>query len=288
MFKIKKRVISLKNEPFIIAELSGNHNGSLSNALKLIEIAAKCKVDAIKLQTFTANTITMKSKEKEFFIKDKKNIWRNKSLYELYDKAHTPWNWHKKIFEEAKKKKLIYFSSPFDETAVDFLEKLNVPAYKIASFEINHHPLLKKIAKTKKPVIMSTGLAKAKEIYDAINILKKNGTKNIAILKCTSSYPAVIRDLNLNTIVEMRKKFKCEIGFSDHSLGNTAALTAIALGATIIEKHLTIKKNFGIDGKFSSEFKEMKDLKQKSIETWQSKGKIFFGATNTEKKIFKV
>ena len=284
MFKIKNRIISKNHKPFIIAELSGNHNGSLKNALKLIDIAAKCKVDAVKLQTFKANTITMKSDRSEFFIKDKKNIWKNQSLYQLYDKAHTPWDWHREIFKKAKQKKLIIFSSPFDETAVDFLEKLNVPAYKVASFEINHTPLLKRIAQTRKPVILSTGLASFLDIKNAITILKKNGCKKVAILKCTSSYPAKASDLNLRTIAQMKKKFNCEVGFSDHSIGNSAALTAIGMGATIIEKHLTLKKNFGIDGKFSSEYDGMSSLKKDSISAWQSMGSVLFGPTKNENR----
>ena len=287
MFRIKNRIISNNHQPFIIAELSGNHNGSLSNALKLVDIAAKCKVDAVKLQTFKADTITMKSNQKEFFIKDKKNIWRNQSLYKLYDKAHTPWEWHDKIFKRAKKKNIIIFSSPFDETAVDFLENLKVPAYKIASFEINHFPLLQRIAKTKKPVILSTGLASFLDIKNAIKFLKKNGCKNIAILKCTSSYPADPKDLNLKTIIEMKKRFKCEVGFSDHTVDNSSALTAISLGASIIEKHLSLKKNFGIDGKFSSDFDGMKNLKKDSIKAWQSKGVTLFGPTKSEKRYLK-
>ena len=286
MLKIKKRIISKNHKPFIIAEMSGNHNGSLSKALKIVDLAAEAGVDAIKLQTFTAETITMKGSRKEFFIKDKKNIWKNNSLYDLYKKAETPWEWHKKIFDRAKNKKLIYFSSPFDETAVDFLEKLNVPMYKIASFENNHYPLLKKIAKTGKPVIMSTGLATLDEIKDSVEHLKKNGCKQLALLKCTSSYPANPTDLNLISIQKLKKIFKCEVGFSDHSLGIGASITAIAYGATIIEKHFTLKKDEGLDGFFSSEVKEMKRMREESIISWLSKGKNFFGPSKSE-KIFK-
>ena len=286
MLKIKKRIISKNHKPFIIAEMSGNHNGSLSKALKIVDLAAEAGVDAIKLQTFTAETITMKGSRKEFFIKDKKNIWKNNSLYDLYKKAETPWEWHKKIFDRAKNKKLIYFSSPFDETAVDFLEKLNVPMYKIASFENNHYPLLKKIAKTGKPVIMSTGLATLDEIKDSVEHLKKNGCKQLALLKCTSSYPANPTDLNLISIQKLKKIFKCEVGFSDHSLGIGASITAIAYGATIIEKHFTLKKDEGLDGFFSSEVKEMKRMREETIISWLSKGKNFFGPSKSE-KIFK-
>ncbi len=282
MFKIKKRLISDKKKPFIIAEMSGNHNGSLAKALKIVDLAAEAGVDAIKLQTYTPETITMRSTRKEFFIKDKKNMWKNNSLFDLYKKAHTPWVWHKAIFERAIKKKLVFFSSPFDETAVDFLENLNIPLYKIASLESNHFPLLKKIAKTGKPVIMSTGLSTLLEIKESVNYLRKNGCKQLALLKCTSSYPANPEDLNLISIKKLKKIFNCEVGFSDHSLGIGAALTAISHGASIIEKHFTIEKNKGVDGFFSSEVTEMKRLKEESIVAWKAKGKVFFGPTKNE------
>ena len=264
--------------------MSGNHNGSLSNALKIVDLAAKAGADAIKLQTYTPDTITMKSERKEFFIKDKKNLWKNNSLYNLYNIAHTPWSWHKKIFERAKKNKLIFFSSPFDETSVNFLENLNVPLYKIASFENNHFPLLKSVAQTGKPVIMSTGLATLRELKESVKYLRKNGCKYLALLKCTSSYPANASDLNLVTIKELKKIFKCEVGFSDHSLGIGAPISAINFGATIIEKHFTIRKNIGVDGIFSSDFEEMKRLKQESKVAWLAKGNIFFGPTKNENK----
>lgn len=283
MIKIKSRLISSKHKPFVIAELSGNHNGSLSNALKLVDLAAKSGVDAIKLQTFTAETITLKSNKKDFLIKDKNNPWKkDHTLFRLYKKAHTPWAWHKKIFDRAKKHKLIYFSSPFDETAVDYLEKLNVPIYKIASFENNHYPLLKKVAETGKPIIMSIGLSNLRELKDSVKYLKKHGCKKIALLKCTSSYPANPSDLNLKTIENLKKIFKCEIGFSDHSLGIGAAISAVALGACIIEKHFTLKKNVGVDGKFSSEINEMKLLKKECDISWKALGKVFYGATKNE------
>lgn len=285
MIKIKTRIISKRHKPFIIAELSGNHNGSIQNAFKLVDLAASCGVDAIKLQTYTPETITLFSHKKDFLIKDKKNPWKkSQTLFNLYKKAHTPWSWHKKIFERAKKKNLIYFSSPFDETAVDFLEDLNVPMYKIASFENNHFPLLKKVAKTGKPVIVSTGLATLKQIKETVNCLKKNGCKNFALLKCTSSYPADPKDLNLLSIQQLKRLFNCEVGFSDHSLGIGAAISAISYGATIIEKHFTLNKSKGVDGKFSSEAEELKMLRRESEIVWQAKGKIFFGPTNNETK----
>ena len=283
MFKIKKRIISTKNKPFIIAEMSGNHNGSLNDAIKIVDFAADAGVDAIKLQTYKPDTITMQSNRKEFFIKDKNNMWKNNSLFELYKKAQTPWEWHKKIFERAKKKKLIFFSSPFDETAVDFLESLKVPLYKVASFENNHYPLLKKIALTGKPVIMSLGLSTLSEIRDSVNYLKKNGCKQLALLKCTSSYPANPKDLNLISINKLKEIFKCEVGFSDHSIGIGAALTAINYGASIIEKHFTLDKQRGVDGFFSSEVNELKRLKAESIVCWKAKGRVFFGPSKSEK-----
>tara|TARA_X000001036_G_scaffold426598_1_gene454191 strand:+ start:3009 stop:4052 length:1044 start_codon:yes stop_codon:yes gene_type:complete len=284
VIKIKKKKFFKNNKPFIIAEMSGNHNGLLSNALKLVDLAAKCGADAIKLQTFTPNTITMKSKRKEFYIKDKKNLWKNNSLFELYKKAHTPWEWHHQIFQRAKKRKIICFSSPFDETAVDFLEKLNVPFYKIASFENTHFPLLKKIANTGKPIIMSTGLASMKEINASVQFLRKNGCKSLALLKCTSAYPADPSDLNLLTIKDLKKRFNCEVGISDHSLGIGAAIAAVSLGAVIIEKHFSLKKNVGVDGKFSSEVNEMKNLIDQSKIASKSLGKVFYGPTENEKK----
>lgn len=284
MIKIKSRKISKSHEPFVIAELSANHNGSLKNALKLVDLASKSGVDAIKLQTFTPESITLNCKKKDFLISDKKNIWKkNNSLFSLYKKAQTPWEWHKQIFEKAKRKNLIYFSSPFDETAVDFLEELNVPAYKIASFENNHYPLLKKVARTGKPVIMSLGLSTLDEIKRSFVYLKKNGCKQIALLKCTSSYPANTKDLNLFTIKDLKKKFNCEIGYSDHSLGIGAAISAVTLGATIIEKHFTLEKNKGVDGKFSIEKNEMQTLKKECTRSWQALGKVYYGPTKNER-----
>jgi pseudaminic acid synthase len=287
MFRISKKTISTKHKPFIIAEMSGNHNGSLKNALKIVDLAAKAGADAIKLQTYTPETITMKSSRKEFFIKDKKNLWKNNSLFNLYKKAQTPWEWHKKIFERAKKNNLIFFSSPFDESAVDFLENLNVPMYKIASFENNHYPLLKRVAKTKKPIIMSTGLASLKDLKGSVKYLRQNGCKQLALLKCTSSYPANPKDLNLTTIKKMKEIFKCEVGFSDHSLGIGAAITAVNNGATIIEKHFTLSKKKGVDGAFSSEFDELKTLKKETEVAWLANGKIFFGPSKSETKFIK-
>ncbi len=282
MFTIKSRIISNKSKPFIIAEMSANHNGSLNNALKLVDIAAKSGADAIKLQTYTADTMTIKSNRKEFLITNKKNLWKNKTLYELYKKGETPLSWHKKIFERAKKNKIICFSSPFDETAVDFLEKLKTPVYKVASFENEHYPLLKKIASTGKPVIMSIGMLNLNELEQSVNYLKKNGCKKIALLKCTSSYPAQSKDINILTIPYLKKKFKCEIGYSDHSLGIGASIAAIAHGASIIEKHFTLKKNIGLDGKFSSDHSELSEMVKQCNIAKESLGKVKVGPSKNE------
>ena len=274
-----------KKTPIIIAEMSGNHNGSLKQALKIVKEASKAGADAIKLQTYTADTITLNSKNRDFIIHDKKSLWKKEKLYNLYKKAHTPWSWHKKIFNLAKKLNIVCFSSPFDETAVDFLEKLNTPIYKIASFEITHLPLIKKVAETKKPIIMSTGLASKKEIKEAVRIAKKNGCPKVILLKCTSAYPASIGDSNLKTIIDLKKTFKCDVGFSDHTLGIGAALAAIATGASVIEKHFTLsKKDKGVDTAFSMDVSQLKLLVKEAKNAYYSIGKINYKLSNSEKK----
>jgi len=275
-------------KPFIIAEISGNHNGSLKNALKIVRSAAKCGVSAIKLQTYTANTMTINSKKKDFLILDKKSLWKGYSLYKLYQKAHTPWDWHKPLFNEAKKNGLLYFSTPFDHTAVDFLEKFNLPIYKVSSFENTDLRLIKRIAKTKKPLIISLGMANLKEISEAVKTARKSGCKKIILLKCTSDYPAKPEDSNLATIEYLKKKFKCEVGLSDHTLGIGTSIAAIARGATVIEKHFTYNKKLkSVDSKFSLDFKEMKKLVEESIVAWKSIGKIKFKPSKSERRNLK-
>ena len=265
--------------------MSGNHNGSLKKALEIVKEASKAGADAIKLQTYTAETITINSKSRDFIIHDKKSLWKKERLYNLYKKAHTPWSWHKKIYDLAKKLNLVCFSSPFDETAVDFLEKLNTPFYKIASFEITHLPLIKKVALTKKPMIISTGLASKKEIKEAIKIAKKNGCPQIILLKCTSAYPADIADTNILTIKDLKKSFKCEVGFSDHTLGIGAPLAAISHGAKIIEKHFTISKSDkGVDSAFSMDVKELSSLVTEAKRAYLSLGKVNYKLSSSEKK----
>lgn len=287
--KIVKNIsVGLNYKPFIIAELSGNHNQSISRAYKLISLAKKAGADAVKLQTFDPKLMTFNKNSKKFRIIEKRNLWNKKNLFDLYKKAQTPYEWHEKLFKEIKKKGMIGFSTPFDEASVDFLEKLKVPMYKIGSFELNHLPLIKKVAATNKPVIISVGMGSLNEITSAIKTIKKYGTKKIVIMKCTSKYPAKNNTLNLSTIADLRKKFNVEVGFSDHSLGIVGSTSAIALGASVIEKHLTIKKNDeGIDSKFSSDFNEFKNLVTQCNLAWQSRGKIFYGPTQDEKHSYK-
>ena len=283
--KIGKIKIGLNHKPCIIAEISGNHNKSLNNALKLLEIAAKAGADIVKLQTYRPDTITIRSSRKDFLIKDKKSLWKNQNLFNLYKKGFTPWEWHEALFKKAKKLNITCFSSVFDETSVDFLEKFNVPAYKISSFESNHYPLIKKVILTKKPIIISVGMNSYKEIKELVKFLKKNKCKNFALLKCTSYYPAEPNDSNIKTIRDMRKNFKCEVGFSDHTLGIGASIAAVASQATIIEKHFTLdKKSKGVDSRFSLEPKELSALVKESFIAWKSLGNIFYGSTKNEKK----
>jgi len=284
-FTIDDISISRSNEPFIIAEMSGNHNQSLDKALQIVEKAAESGVHAIKLQTYTADTITLNVKKNEFFIDDKDSLWKGNSLYDLYKIAHTPWEWHEEIIKKAKELNIICFSTPFDETSVDFLEELNVPAYKIASPEIIHLPLIKKVAETGKPIFMSTGMASISEISEAVDTARSSGCQNIILFKCTSSYPASPKNSNIITLPHMRKLFNCEVGLSDHTLGIGAPIAAVAQGAVAIEKHLTLDRDEGgVDSAFSLEPKEFKSLVVESKRAWLSLGKINYGPTKSEEK----
>ena len=276
--------IGLKRKPFIIAEMSGNHNQSLERALEIVESAAKTGVNALKLQTYTADTITLNIKTDEFFIKDKESLWKGKSLYELYQEAYTPWEWHKPIMERAKELGMLCFSTPFDDTAVDFLEDLNVPAYKIASFENTHLPLIKKVAATDKPLIISTGMASIAELDEMVCTIREAGCEKLVLLKCTSTYPATPENSNVLTIPHMRELFKCEVGLSDHTMGIGASVAAVAHGATVIEKHFTLNRmDGGVDSAFSMEPDEMKQLVVETKRAWQSLGHIKYGASEAEK-----
>jgi N-acetylneuraminate synthase len=282
--KIGTQLTGIGYPPFIIAEMSGNHNQSLERALEIVAAAARAGAHAIKLQTYTADTMTLDLKEGEFFISDKKNPWEGQSLYGLYKIAHTPWDWHQPIFDCAKKHGLICFSTPFDETAVDFLEKLRVPIYKIASFENTDIPLIRRVAATGKPLIISTGMANQEELDESVDAARKGGCKELTLLKCTSTYPATPENSNLLTIPYLRDRYGCEIGLSDHTLGIGVAISSVALGATVIEKHFTLKRSDGgVDAAFSLEPNEMKQLVEETARAWQSLGKAFIGPTEAEK-----
>jgi N-acetylneuraminate synthase len=282
--KISGTSIGFEHKPFIVAEISGNHNQSLDLALEIVHSAKRSGVTAIKLQTYKPETLTIKSNKPDFYISDQNSPWGGTYLYDLYTKAFTPWEWHEQIFEEAKKLGLIYFSSVFDESSVDFLEDLNVPAYKIASFENIHYPLIAKAATTGKPLIISTGLANLTEIQEAVEVARDNGCSDLMLLKCTSAYPASEDDLNLASIHFLRQTFGCEVGFSDHTLGIDAAVTAIAAGANLIEKHFTIEKiSDGVDSFFSATESEMKALVEACAKAHRSMGKVFFGILEKEK-----
>lgn len=272
-FSIKGRSIGPEYPPYIIAEVSANHNGKFETSLHIIEEAKRAGADAVKLQTYTPDTITLNCDSEDFYIRG--GLWDGRTLYELYEEAHTPWDWHKPLFEFAKKINITIFSSPFDNTAVDLLEDLDAPAYKIASFEAVDLPLIKYVASTGKPMIISTGMADAEEIQQAIEAAYEGGCQELAILHCVSGYPAPAADYNLCTIPDMVDRFGCVTGLSDHTLDNTTAIASVALGASIIEKHFTLNRNGGgPDDSFSLEPEELADLCQKSKTAWRSLGNV--------------
>jgi N-acetylneuraminate synthase len=282
---IAGRKSGLGHPPFIIAEMSGNHNQSLDRALAIVEAAAKARAHAVKLQTYTADTMTLDIAEREFFINDPDSLWKGKSLYALYKEAYTPWEWHKPIFEYCRELGLIYLSTPFDETAVDFLEELDVPCYKIASFENADLPLIRKAAATGKPMIISTGMATIAELDETVRTAREAGCRDLILLKCTSSYPATPENTNILTIPHMAKLFDCQVGLSDHTMGIGAAVASVALGATMIEKHFTLSRaDGGVDSVFSMEPDEMRNLVAATKRAWQALGKVTYGPTEKEKK----
>ncbi|GAB6069746.1 pseudaminic acid synthase [Thiomicrorhabdus hydrogeniphila] len=279
--KINSRLIGEKYLPYVIAEMSANHNGNIENAYKIIEMGKRAGADAVKLQTYRPDTITMDMNTPEFMIEG--GLWNGQSLYELYEGAYTPWDWHKPLFDYAKKLDITIFSSPFDTTAVDLLEDLNAPAYKIASFEAVDLPLIRYVAQTGKPMIISTGMADAIEIQEAIDAAREGGCKELAILHCVSGYPAPAGDYNLKTLLDMQSRFKLPVGLSDHTLDNTTAITSVALGACIIEKHVTLDRNGGgPDDSFSLEENELTALCTGAKTAWQSLGQIDYGRKSSE------
>ncbi len=282
-FTIAGREISDQQPPFIIAELSGNHGQNFKVAEQMIIAAANAGVDAVKLQTYTADTITFNSDKPDFQIKEASNLWRGQNLYNLYDKAHTPWEWHRDLFLLAKEHGLIIFSSPFDESSVDFLEALNTPCYKIASFELTHFPLLRKVAETGKPVIMSTGMASLAEIEQAVEQLSKYGCQQLALLQCTSCYPAPIAEANLQTMIDMKQRFKLPVGLSDHSRGIAVSIVAAALGAAIIERHFVLNaESDAVDAAFSSTAEEFSNLVKDTQELATVVGSVSYGPGESE------
>ena len=284
MISIQGRAVGLDAPPLIIAELSGNHGGSIDTALELIAAAAEAGADAVKLQTYTADTMTLNIDDDGFRVTDPTSPWANSTLYELYGRASTPWEWHGRLFERARELGLIAFSTPFDATAVDLLEELNVPCYKIASFENVDIPLIQRVAATGKPLIISTGMASLAEIDEAVSAARGAGCSELVLLKCTSTYPAPPEHTNLATIPALRAAFDCEVGLSDHTLGIGVAVASVALGAVVIEKHLTLRRSDGmVDGSFSLEPHELRELVVESRRAHQAVGRVTFGPTDADR-----
>lgn len=282
---IAGRAIGLGQAPFVIAEMSGNHNQSLERALQIVEAAAKAGVHALKIQTYTPDTMTIDLDEREFHIGDPNSLWSGTSLYKLYREAHTPWEWHKPIFDRARELGMIPFSTPFDDTAVDFLESLDVPCYKIASFESTDLPLIRRVAATGKPLIMSTGMATVAELDETVRTAREAGCKDLILLKCTSTYPATAANTNIRTIPHLRELFGSEVGLSDHTMGLGVSVASVALGATVIEKHFTINRaDGGVDSTFSMEPDEMAQLVMETQRAWQALGHVGYGPTEAEKQ----
>jgi pseudaminic acid synthase len=282
---IGQRPIGPGHRPYLIAEMSGNHNQSLARALQIVEAAAQSGADAIKLQTYTAETMTLNTRAPGFVIEDPNSLWAGRQLYELYDEAHTPWDWHRPIMERAAALGMHCFSTPFDDTAVDFLESLGVPAYKIASFECTDLPLIRKVASTGKPMIISTGMATLSEIDEAVRAARGAGCQQIILLKCTSTYPATPSNTNITTIPNLRAATGCQVGLSDHTLGCGVSVASVAMGATLIEKHFTLQRaDGGVDSAFSMEPAEFQLLRVETERAWQSLGQVSYGGSAAEEK----
>lgn len=283
-FVIGGRPIGLDHAPFVIAEMSGNHNQSLERALEIVDAAARSGAAALKIQTYTPDTMTLDLDEGEFHISDPASLWAGTSLYKLYGAAHTPWEWHKPIFDRCRELGIIGFSTPFDATAVEFLESLEAPAYKIASFENTDIPLIRRVAATGKPMIISTGMATVAELGESVAAARESGCQDLVLLKCTSTYPATAENTNIRTIPHLRALFDCEAGISDHTMGIGVSVASVALGATVIEKHFTLRRaDGGVDSAFSMEPQEMRDLVLDSERAWQALGTVSYGPTPAER-----
>jgi N-acetylneuraminate synthase len=282
--RIGRFQVDRENRPFIVAEMSGNHNQSLERALAIVEAAARAGAHALKLQTYTADSMTLDLRGNGFTIEDRDSLWNGKSLYELYKEAHTPWEWHEPIMRRSRELGMECFSSPFDERAVDFLEKLDMPCYKIASFENTDLDLIRKAASTGKPLIISTGMASFAELDEAVRAARAAGCRDLALLKCTSTYPATPENSNIATIPHLRERFGCEVGLSDHTMGIGAAVAAVAFGAVLVEKHFTLRRaDGGVDASFSMEPEEMAALARETQQAWQAIGSVREGPTEAEK-----
>jgi pseudaminic acid synthase len=284
-FNISGRLLGRNQPPFVIAEMSGNHNQSLEQAIRIVEAAAKSGAHALKIQTYTPDTMTLDLDEREFHISDPGSLWEGTSLYKLYGQAYTPWDWHKPIFDRARELGVIAFSTPFDNTAVDFLESLNVPCYKIASFENTDLPLIRRVAATGKPLIISTGMATVAELDETVRAARAAGCRDLVLLKCTSTYPATATNTNILTIPHLRELFGCEVGLSDHTMGIGVSVASVALGATVIEKHFALARaDGGVDSSFSMEPAEMAALVLETERAWQAMGQVTYGPMEAELK----
>jgi len=282
-FRIEGRSIGPEHPPFVVAEMSGNHNQSLDRALEIVDAAAAAGAAALKIQTYKPETMTIDLREREFVIEDPKSLWAGRSLFDLYQEAHLPWEWHAPIFRRCRERGLIVFSTPFDETAVDFLESLDAPAYKIASFENTDLPLLRRVAATGKPLLVSTGLASVAEIDDCVRAVRGAGGRDLVLLKCTSTYPASPENTNLMTVPHLRDLFDVQVGLSDHTMGIGAAVAAVALGATVVEKHFTLRRtDGGVDSTFSLEPHELAALVTETERAWRALGRVQYGPTTSE------
>ena len=281
--QIDGRKVGLAHRPFIIAEMSGNHNQSLERALEVVDAAAAAGAHALKLQTYTADTMTLDIRDGDFLIDDPGSLWNGRNLYDLYEEAHTPWEWHKPLFERARKLGMVPLSTPFDDTAVDLLESLDCACYKIASFECTDLPLIRRVARTGRPMIISTGMASVAEIGETVSAAREAGCNDIVLLKCTSTYPATPDKTNILTIPNLRQTFGCEVGLSDHTMGVGVAVAAVALGATVIEKHFTLARaDGGVDSAFSLEPAELNALVVETERAWQSLGRVSYGTSSAQ------